>query len=40
MFHDAFGQGGEQPRHAARPADFIAWFLLLLVISIAAHKGY
>ena len=38
MFHDAFN-GGERPRHAARPLDFIAWFLLLLFICVAASKA-
>lgn len=38
MFHDAF-KGGERPRHAARPTDFIAWFLLLLFIAVASMKG-
>jgi hypothetical protein len=39
MFHDALPKTDERRRRAASPADFIAWFLVLLVVAIAAHKG-
>lgn len=38
MFRDAI-PGAHRPRYAARPLDFIAWFLLLLLICVAASKA-
>jgi hypothetical protein len=39
MFKDALPQSSERRSYDARPADFIAWFLVLLVLAVAAHKG-
>jgi hypothetical protein len=39
MFHDAFPKGGDRPRHAARPLDFVAWFLLLIFVCCVAFKA-
>jgi hypothetical protein len=38
MFKDAI-PGAHRPRYAARPLDFIAWFLFLLFICVAASKA-
>ena len=39
MFKDALPQSSERRSYDARPADFVAWFLVLLFVAVAAHKG-